>query len=88
MKFIETILTWMGFLPKYSEDDRINASTEDAARVHETAVSRLHEATQERKQSNAALRHSISVAKQRTNSFADFERQFHREPRRHVRRSD
>ena len=88
MKWIESMLTWLGYLPKYSEDDRINASTEDAARVHETAVSRLHNATQERKQSNNALRHSINVAKQRTNSFADFERQLHREPRHDVRRSD
>ena len=88
MKWIENVLTWMGFLPKYSEDDRINASTEDAARVHESAVSRLHEATQRRVKGNEALRQSIRLAKQRTNSFADFEQLTQKDHRYHVRRSD
>jgi hypothetical protein len=87
MKWIDRVLVQLGFLPKFSEDDRINASTEDAARTHETAVSKLHEAAQDRKQSNEALRQSIHVAKKRTNSFADFELQVRRD-RKHVRRSD
>jgi len=89
MIWMDKILKKLGFMPKFTEDDIINASTEDAARVHETAVSRLHEATQRRMKGNDALRQSLIIAKIRTNSFEDFERQVQqREPKRNVRRSD
>ena len=87
MKLLDIILEKLG-IDKTAEDDHINASTQDAARMHEQAVIELHEATQERKQSNETLRRSINTAKLRTNSFADFEQQIQKEPRRNVRRSD
>jgi len=88
MKWINAVLNKLGVSSTFTDDDVINASTEDAARDHGSAVSRLHEATQKRVQGNEALRHSIDVAKKRTNSFADFERHIQKESRRHVRRSD
>lgn len=88
MTWLDEILKRFGVLAKYSEDDRINASTEEAARVHGSAVTALHEATEKRRRGNEALRQSIETAKQRTNSLAEFERHIQRENRRNVRRTD
>lgn len=57
-----------------TRDDVINAQIEDKARDHASLVRALHEAFQKRSKSNGALRESIRIAKERTNSFSDFER--------------
>lgn len=71
---IERALRRLGLLPKFDEDDMINASIEDKIRDHDSVVDRVHHAMSRRLQSNEALRQSIRIAKRQTNSFADFEK--------------
>lgn len=73
MSWITGILKRAHLLPAFSEDDVLNASTEDALREHTQLVDRVREVTQKRVRGNDALRKSIMSAKHRTNSFADFE---------------
>ena len=77
----ERILKAIGLVRHYSDDDVLNASTEDAARAHSSAVESLHASIQKRVQGNEALRQSIMIAKDRTNSFGEFESRI-REPRK------
>lgn len=55
-------------------DEDINEVIEKKAEEHSRLVDRLHEALSRRAQSNGALRDSIQIARNRTNSFAEFER--------------
>lgn len=70
---LERVLVKMGFREP-TRDDIINAQIEDKARDHANLVGLLHTALAKRSKSNGALRESIRIAKERTNSFADFER--------------
>jgi hypothetical protein len=71
-------------MSEFSDDDVINASTEDAARTHSSAVSALYRGIQKRVQGNEALRHSLSIAKARTTSFEELERRIQRGSRDNV----
>jgi hypothetical protein len=71
---IERVLRRIGVLPKFEKDDVINATIDHAARDHENIVDKLHNAMTRRMETNEALRRSIQIAKQRTNSFEAFER--------------
>jgi hypothetical protein len=88
MKIMKRLLQWLGITEAFSGDDVINASTEDAARDHSSIVEQLHESIKKRVQGNEALRQSIFVAKQRTNSFAEFEQRIRRESHANVRRRE
>jgi len=74
----ERILKTVGAVRPYSDDDVINASTEDAARTHNSVLRSLHTSIQKRVQGNEALRRSITIAKIRTSSLSDFERRMKR----------
>jgi hypothetical protein len=74
MNWISSLLKRLHIIGQFSEDDVINASTEDALREHSQLVEQVREVTKKRVQGNEALRASISSAKHRTNSFADFEK--------------
>lgn len=71
----ERLLKYMGLVRQYTDDDVINAENDDALRTHSSAVVNLHESIERRLQGNEALRRSITIAKDRTNSFGEFERQ-------------
>jgi hypothetical protein len=60
--------------PLFDEDDMINASIEDKAKEHESVVRRLATTLSRREILNGELRESIKLAREATNSFADFER--------------
>ena len=72
---VERLLKRWGLIPQWDDDDLINAQIEDKQRDHETVTARLHEAFGKRLATNEALRESIKIAKERTNSFEAFERQ-------------
>jgi hypothetical protein len=72
--FVERALQRIGLLPKFDKDDVLNATIEDKVREHESVVDRLHHTMNKRLETNALLRKSIAIAKQRTNSFEAFER--------------
>jgi hypothetical protein len=63
-----------GVISSIDKDDMINASIEDNARSYSDVVEKLQASLFRRIRSNGHLRESIRLAKQRTNSFADFER--------------
>lgn len=88
MKWLDPMLKRLGLMPEFTDDEQINASTEDAARTHHSAVEQLHEAVQKRSQGNEALRKIIEMAKEKTPVFVEFDQHLHRKERRHVRRSD
>jgi hypothetical protein len=71
---IEALLQRWGFLPPFSKDDVLNAEVEDKARHNEKVVQRLRASLSKRHEANGRLRHSITIAKRRTNSFEQFER--------------
>jgi hypothetical protein len=71
---IEKILRRWGLIAPFDADDVINATIEDKARDTDQAVSRLKASLSKQPDVNARLRHSILIAKHRTNSFEDFER--------------
>lgn len=54
-------------------DEHINAEIDNAAHDHSRVVIELSEAVVKRSRSNGMLRESIRIAKERTNSLADFE---------------
>lgn len=60
--------------PTFDEDDLINASIEDKAREHHSLVRQLTTTLSRHTKLNNELRASIKMAREATNSFADFER--------------
>jgi hypothetical protein len=57
----------------FDEDDMINASIEDKERHHRSLVGQLASTLIRRESLNDELRESIKIAREQTNSFADFE---------------
>jgi hypothetical protein len=74
MNWLTQVLKKVHLLPPFSQDDVINASTEDKLREHSNLVEQVREVTRKRQRGNDAMRQSITNAKRRTNSFADFEK--------------
>jgi hypothetical protein len=72
MHLVRRVLRRFGF--EDTRDEQINAEVDDSERDHLHLVDALQEAFARRKVNNAKLRHSLHIAEQRTNSFADFER--------------
>jgi hypothetical protein len=73
---IERFLKRRGLISPFTEDDMINASTEDKLREHESLVQKAQGALHARLAANEQVRNSIRIATERTESFADFERAF------------
>lgn len=71
---VEKFLRKLGWISQFSEDDMINASTEDKLREHDTLVQRAQGALHARIVANENLRASIRIASERTEAFGDFER--------------
>lgn len=67
-------MKWLGLHDPASRDEIINAQIEDNARDHSNAVDKFQAAVSRRNESNERLRDAIRIARQRTSSFADFER--------------
>lgn len=75
MKLVERLMRWIsGQREAANRDERINAQIEDNARDHSNIVGALHAAFSRRHERNDRLREAIRIARQRTSSFADFER--------------
>lgn len=72
------ILKRLGLLPPWSEDERINASTEDALREHSKTVVLARDLARKRQEGNEALRKSIHIARERATSFGSIERRIRR----------
>ena len=70
---IETLLRRWGFIAPFDKDDVLNAETENVARHNEQVIGRLRTSLAKRFEINDKLRHSILIARRRTNSFAEFE---------------
>lgn len=70
---IEQILKKLHLISQFSKDDMINASIEDKFREHKSLVERLQKTLHRRLVSNEHLRESIRIARDKTNSFAEFE---------------
>lgn len=60
--------------PPFDENDVMNAEMEDKERVHSSLVRDLTRVLTRREALNDHLRESIKIAREQTNSFADFER--------------
>lgn len=58
----------------FDENDMMNAETEDKQREHSSLVRDWTRVLTRREQLNDRLRESIKIAREQTNSFADFER--------------
>jgi hypothetical protein len=71
---VERFLRRVGLISQFSEDDMINASTEDKLREHETLVQRAQGTLHARIAANEHLRDSIRIASERTDAFGEFER--------------
>ena len=67
-------MKWLGLHEPASRDEIINAQIEDNARDHSHIVDKLQAAFERRTENNERLRDAIRIARQRTSSFADFER--------------
>jgi hypothetical protein len=74
MNWLLALLRRSGVLPAFSADEMLNASTEEAFRIHAKAVQEVAAATRKRTRSNQALRVSIQVAKLRIPSKAEMYR--------------
>lgn len=84
MKWLHKLIGFV--MSSATRDDFINAQIEDKAREHSDIVGALHAAFFRRRLSNDALRESIRIAKERTNSFEDFERMAHIRQQESVRK--
>jgi hypothetical protein len=73
-KLFTQTLARLGLIHRQTRDDYINAQNEEAVRSYEKATVALRNAIAQHTRGSNALRHSIRVARSRTNSFADFER--------------
>lgn len=72
--WVENLLKKLRIISPFTEDDMINASIEDKTREHASLVERLQGTLHARIATNEHLRQSIRIAKDRTDSFAEFER--------------
>ena len=59
---------------RFDENDMINASIEDQSRDHANLLEKLQGTLSRRLAVSNELRESIRIARERTNSFADFEK--------------
>jgi hypothetical protein len=71
---VEKLLKKLGVISSIDDDEIINASIENSAKDFEGALDKLRESLKSGTGSIAHLRQSIAVAKERTSSFAEFER--------------
>lgn len=74
IQHIERLLKKWGLISSFDANDVVNAEIEDKARDTQEVMGRIRSSLSRRFEANAALRHSIIIAKQRTNSFEQFER--------------
>lgn len=72
--------------PSFTDDDVLEASTENIMREHDQAVQQIKEVTASREVSNQKLRQTLDRAKIISSTFGDFERAIRKEPRHHVGR--
>jgi predicted component of type VI protein secretion system len=73
VQWVERLLKSIGLVRAYDDEDVMSASTEDAARTHNSLIESLHASIQKRVQGNEALRQSIMIAKERTSAFGALE---------------
>ena len=73
IRLAERLLKKLGWIDPFDEDDMLNAQIEDTARDYRGLIEKLHQSFYRRLQTNQELKRTIQIAKNRTNSFADFE---------------
>lgn len=73
IQHLERLLQRWGILPQFDRDDVLNADIEDKARDTEDVIGRIRSSINKRHEVNARLRHSLLIARRRTNSFEAFE---------------
>ena len=71
--WIERLLKRWGFLPAFDEDEMLNAQADNKLHDFEVVAQEVREETNKRRSTNEHLRHILTDAKARTNSFADME---------------
>jgi len=86
MNWLSKVLRRLRVLPNFTQDDILNAETEDALMEHKKVVDEVNATTHDRKLINAKLRGVLSEARERSSHFADFEQSLKRD-RRRVRRT-
>lgn len=78
IQLIERLLQRLGLIDPFDKDDVINATIDNAARDSDKAIEGIRATLEKRFATNHKLRESIQIAKRRTNSFEQFERQITR----------
>jgi hypothetical protein len=78
LKTVTNKLRDLGVLSKFSDDEMLDAFTEDKLREHDEAVKQIRNVTASRQQTNNRLRAQLVRAK-RSAAFAEFERDIRKE---------
>lgn len=73
IQYFENLLRRWGVLPPFDRNDVLNADIEDKSRDTEKVIGRIRSSLGKRHEANARLRHSLLIARRRTNSFEQFE---------------